>query len=240
MQHRFYFAASVFFACCWFWVHTLKRPNPVYSTPAPVQQQVARPAPGTPRLVRPPLPPNEAGNIPFLENRLSLTIPTRWRPLPTNLPAIIEDHDEGFTIRASREGASAFFVSETAFGNAFTITYTLQHDGFGRTTVGLYGMNRKDWLASTVLDTDDTNYMCFATASQSTQYKWPSQPFMNTKVKLGFKVLGESVQFIVNGTVYETFPFPIYEYYSPAISVSSVKWKSGDNVTTFFEVEGRP
>jgi hypothetical protein len=91
-------------------------------------------------------------------------------------------------------------------------------------------------MAQADLDTDDTAYLNFSSNSgQSTQYKYSSAPYMNQKITIDLMFTGGEIEFKANGQSMEVMRFTPRPF-QIAIAVSSVPWKSGDNVTRLYSV----
>jgi RHS repeat-associated protein len=139
-------------------------------------------------------------------------------------------------VQAAKTGDNGQFVSKATFTGDSDTTFAFNHQGFGRTNVGLYYPPTNSWLALAALDTDDTNYLNFSSATSSTEWKYAGTPYMNRTVAIRMKVTGNQIQFYADGILKETMPFSAPGPYALAVSVSSVSWKSGDNTTDFASV----
>ena len=140
-------------------------------------------------------------------------------------------------VLAPRTGSNATFLSKLSFTGDVDVTFTLNHQGFGRNSLGLaLASNSSSLPASVTLDTNDTAYLSFASGSQATEYKYSSSPYMNRTVVFRLKVVGSQVQFYADSILMETMPFSASGPVRIFLGIGSVSWKSGDNITDFYNV----
>jgi hypothetical protein len=137
--------------------------------------------------------------------------------------------------------------SNTVFAGNIDVSFTYNHQGFGRTNVGLMSADSTTALAVAALDTDDTNYLNFivpncSDAACSTEYEHAGTPYMNRWTTIRIQVQGTNVMFYagVDGqtptlldTLHLSSPLNSYRLY---LDVHSAPWKSGGNTTTFRNV----
>ena len=138
-------------------------------------------------------------------------------------------------IQSSQAGSGSAYalLSIDVFAGDIDFSVQLDHQGFGRTVIGLWSAASTNWLASAILDTDDTAYLAFTSGSFSTEYEYSSVPYMDQWITLEIKTSGNVVQFYANGVLLETTSFAPSGTFQLGLSVSSVPWKSGDNDTSF-------
>jgi len=126
----------------------------------------------------------------------------------------------------------------TLYGNQIlngdvAATFTFNHQGFGRTMVGLWSVATNTWAVAATLDTNDTNYLDLSSAVASTEYKYSGSPYMNRWITIQIQTVQSRAYFRVDGVVLENMPLSAQGGYRPAVSVGSVSWKSGANDTYF-------
>jgi YD repeat-containing protein len=145
-----------------------------------------------------------------------------------------------FLVQSSQVGAgsSITFLSNDSFTGDMDLSVQLDHQGYGRTIIGLWSAASTNWLASAILDTDDTAYLAFDSGAFSTQYEFSSAPYMDQWITLRIKTSGNIVQFFANGVLLETTSFTASGTFQLGLSVGSVPWKSGNNDTSFRLVNG--
>ncbi len=129
-------------------------------------------------------------------------------------------------------GSAFTMLSKESLTGDVDYSVQLNHQGFGRTFVGLWSVASNNWLALSVLDTDDTAYLAFSAGTLSTEYKYASEPYLNRWVNLQIKTVGNTVQFFVNGVLFEATTVAMPAAFRFGFSVGSVPWKSGDNDTS--------
>lgn len=142
----------------------------------------------------------------------------------------------GLEIIAPRIGSSIFFRSNRVFTGNLATTFSLEHRGFGRTTVGLVLPNTQTWISSVTLDTDDTAYLAFGSQGRSTEYKYSSAPYLNHPISLDLIIKGDEIAMGPTGGFVEHMTFIDIASYQLAFAVGSVTWKSGDNQTRMYSV----
>ena len=133
-------------------------------------------------------------------------------------------------------GSSYALLSDDSFAGDIDFSVQLDHQGYGRTVIGLWSASAANWLASAILDTDDTAYLAFTSGAFSTDYEFSSVPYMDQWITLRIKTSGNTVQFFANGILLETTSFTPSGTFQLGLSVASVPWKSGDNDTSFRQV----
>jgi hypothetical protein len=111
-------------------------------------------------------------------------------------------------------------------------SFVFNHQGFGRTSVGLWSTATNDWAAVAILDTNDTNYLAFSAGGPSTEGRYSGSPYMNRWIVMRFLVHGSRVDFFANGTQLESMNF-VPGAFRLAVSVGCASWKSGANDTAF-------
>ena len=142
-------------------------------------------------------------------------------------------------IQAPASGSGVTFLSNRGFGSNIDATFSFRHQGFGRTTVGIYSASAKQWLADASLDTNDTAYLGFASGGQSSGYTFPSAPYMNTPITIRIVIDGNQASFYANNQLMATYPFTRLVPFQLGFAVGSVSWKTGDNISDFFRVNAK-
>jgi hypothetical protein len=135
-------------------------------------------------------------------------------------------------------GSSIGLASNVAFSGDVDVTFQFDHEGYGRTSVGIWEPNSGGYLAEADLDTDDTCYLNFGTGAYSTQYEYSCAPYMDLLVPIRLQVQGNQITFYADGNPMVTFPYspPPTGPVQLGFNSSSVPWKSGSNYTTFTSV----
>ena len=139
-------------------------------------------------------------------------------------------------VQAPVSGGSARFVAKSSFSADVDVTFTYNHQGFGRTTVGLWSLDLNDWQVWADLDTNDTACLYLNSRGQPTAPLCPSTSYMNRTLALRIVVVGYQVTFYDDHSALGSLPFSPVGPYAPVIAVGSVNWKGGDNITTFYSV----
>jgi hypothetical protein len=124
-------------------------------------------------------------------------------------------------------------VSKDVFIGDVDYYVELNHQGKGRSTIGLWSDNVTNFLASTVLDTDDTDYLAFGAGAFATDWKYAGSPYMNRWITLRIKTVGNQIQFYADGLLLETTSLVMNGGVRLGFGAASVAWKSGDNDTSF-------
>lgn len=141
-------------------------------------------------------------------------------------------------VQASRSspyppGSSFRLLSNDSFVGDVDYSVLLDHQGKGRTIIGLWSVASNNWVAVSALDTDDTDYLAFAAGSFSTDWKYAGDPYMNRWITLRIKTVGNVAQFYADGVLLESLSITASGPLQLGLIVSSVPWKSGDNDTSF-------
>lgn len=146
-------------------------------------------------------------------------------------------------LRASRSapdpaGSLIGLVSKQTFSGNVDVTFDLNHQGYGKTEVGLFATFELRPLVFVDLDTDDVACLWMnAPGLASAISRCPSSQYMNRWLTLRIKVEGNQVSFLADETLLATVPetSPAGSY-RVGFAVSSVSWKSGDNFTSIRRV----
>jgi hypothetical protein len=123
-------------------------------------------------------------------------------------------------------------TSNQIFTGRIHAVFTFNHQGFGRTNVGLWSVTKNTWAALATLDTDDTNNLSFFAGDPSTEYKLPGSPFMNRWITIVIDI-PDMVLFSVDGGVVAGMPLLVPDGFRLAVNVGCASWKSGANDTFF-------
>jgi hypothetical protein len=136
-------------------------------------------------------------------------------------------------------GSHVTLSTNSVFTGDIDVTFQFNHQGYGRTNVGLVSQDDSKFLAVAASDTNDTDYLNFIVPPNSTEYEYASSPYMNRPVAIRVVVQGLQVSFYagVDGNTpvllktwtFSSSPGP----FRLALDVGSVPWKSGDNITSF-------
>ena len=135
---------------------------------------------------------------------------------------------------ASWPESYAAFLSNNEFTGDLDYSVELNHQGRGRTVIGLWDISTNNWVAQAILDTDDTDQLNFAVGAVSTEYKYAGTPYMNRWITLRIRTVGDLIRFYADGTLLETMALP--KTSGPLqlrFQVGSVSWKSGAKDTSF-------
>jgi len=149
-------------------------------------------------------------------------------------PSIFSDGK--LEIIAPRSGSSIMFRTNRSFTGDLAANFSLEHKGFGRTTIGLVVPNTTTWISSVTLDTDDTGYFAFGSQGLSTEYKYSSAPYLNHQISVDLIIQGNQITMGPSDGFVEHMPFVNVAAYQLAFAVGSVSWKSGDNQTRIYSV----
>jgi hypothetical protein len=136
-------------------------------------------------------------------------------------------------------GSNIGLLSNLTFSGDLDVTFQFNHQGYGRTSVGIWDANTAvGYLAEADLDTDDTCYLNFGTGAYSTQYEYSCTPYMDTLLPIRLQVQGGQITFYADGNSMVTFPYtpPPTGPVQLGFDAGSVPWKSGSNDTTFSSV----
>lgn len=130
------------------------------------------------------------------------------------------------------------FRSKQAFRGDIDASFQFFHGGYGRTSVGLWSVSQNQGVIWTVLDTDDTNYLLFASGPYSTDYSYSSTPYLNRWITLRIQTVGAQVKFYADSgggsQLLQTWPrLNQSDSYNLVFGSGSVCWKSGPNNTSF-------
>lgn len=143
-------------------------------------------------------------------------------------------------------GTSITYLTKQSFGGNIDVAFQLNHGGYGRTSVGLWSVNRNERVIEIDLDSDDTAYLNLASGEASTQSTYPSAPYMNTWITLRIQVVGDQATFYAENSsdsqALQTWPVPKSsppDVYYLFFSVGSICWKSGANDTSLKSVSVR-
>jgi hypothetical protein len=144
-------------------------------------------------------------------------------------------------VYASNAPSNITFLSNLIFTGDIDVTFQFNHQGYGRTNVGLSSSDGSTSLALAALDTDDTNYLAFVAPPNSTEYEHSGSPYMNRWTTIRIQVQGTQAKFYaaVDGntpTLLDTLAFSPSGSFRLMFNVSSQPWKSGDNTTSFRSV----
>jgi hypothetical protein len=123
--------------------------------------------------------------------------------------------------------------SKTIFTGDVDATFVLNHQGFGRTNVGIWSATRNTWDIVVTLDTDDTNFLSFAAGGPSTEGKHSGSPFMNKWTTIQIKTAYRVTYFLVDDREVERLPQLAAGPFRVAVNVGCASWKSGANDTVF-------
>ncbi len=161
-----------------------------------------------------------------------------WQ-LAQNYGATILTYTPGnIRLQASRSapyppGSSIGFLSNQTFSGDVDLTVELNHQGFGRTTVGLFGVSGITPLITFDLDTDDVPYLFTSVHGHEGRTR-SNGPYLNRWITLRIKIEGNQAEFFADGVLLETIPYPTPAgQYRTWFSAGSVPWKSGDSDTSF-------
>jgi len=125
-------------------------------------------------------------------------------------------------------------ISNQTFCGDIDVTFELNHQGFGQTKVGLYGLSASDPLVFFDLDTDDVACLWMNVPGSPVRNRCPSSAYLNRWLTLRITIVGNQAEFYADGALLETIPYPAPAgAYRAWFSVSSVPWKSGDNDSSF-------
>lgn len=116
------------------------------------------------------------------------------------------------------------------------VTFDFKHEGFGRTSVGLWSVARNEWQVWADLDTNDTPCLYLNSWNQPGTSVCPSDRYLNRPLALRIQVAGNRVTFYVDNAAVGSFNYVNSGPCTPSMGAGSVNWKSGDNVTTFYGV----
>lgn len=211
---------------------SIAQPAPFLSVSQP--QPNATPKPG----FAPPLPPppatlvgatqfvllgdNPAGSSNWISQaQLGATQVTWHNPQPLEIIAQ-PNPQSNITLYSSR-----------IFSGNVDASFVFDHQGFGRTSVGLWSAAKNEFAAVAILDTNDTNYLDFSAGGLSTEYKYSSTPYMNKWTTIELRVVGTTVFFLADGVQLESMPVITQGGLRAAVGAGSVSWKSGANDTSF-------
>jgi hypothetical protein len=136
-------------------------------------------------------------------------------------------------MQASRKNSSVTLLSTFSYAGDVDFSVQLNHQGYGRTIIGLWSTNSNNWLANACLDTDDTDYLAFGSGSFTTENKYSGKNYMNRWINLRIRITGDLVEFFANGVLLASTHSATAGAFRLALTVGSVPWKSGDNNTSF-------
>ncbi|HEX3747049.1 MAG TPA: hypothetical protein VHW09_24100 [Bryobacteraceae bacterium] len=139
-------------------------------------------------------------------------------------------------IQAPVSGSSIIFLSNQQFSGDIDADFRFNHQGFGRTTVGIYCASARQWLAEADLDTNDTAYLGLGSGGRSSGYAYSSAPYLNTLITIRIIINGDHARVYANNELMVSYPFTPVVPYQLGLAVNSVSWKSGDNITDFYRV----
>lgn len=158
-----------------------------------------------------------------------------------NSGASISFPEDKLQVLASRNSGVGMWLSQVFFNGNIKVRFIYSHSGSGRTTVGLVDGSSTlpdvKWSANLDLDTDDTAYLNFSCGAQTTQYKHSSSGYLNRFITVDFVVDSGIIDLYIDGAFMEKMSFPQQSSYRLAIAVSSVPWKSGNNVSSFDSIK---
>jgi hypothetical protein len=183
--------------------------------------------------------PLQTNQYTFLENfQNAPNLSNNWTVSVNTGTNVVTYTTGNLRVQASQagSGSSITFLSNESFDGDIDLSVQLDHQGYGRTVIGLWSASATNWLASSILDTDDTAYLAFTSGSFSTEYEYSSVPYMDQWITLEIKTSGNVVQFYANGVLLETTSFTLSGTFQLGLSVGSVPWKSGGNDTSFRQV----
>lgn len=139
-------------------------------------------------------------------------------------------------------GSNVRLSTNQIFSGDIDVTFEYNHQGYGRTNVGLISANDATALALAALDTDDTNYLNFIVPPNSTEYEHSGSPYMNRWTTIRIKVEGTEIKFyasvdgnppeLLNTLSFSSAPSSFRLFFD----AGSVPWKSGPNITSFSSV----
>ena len=148
----------------------------------------------------------------------------------------VEEQNGGLTFVASKDPQSSIMLvnKKQLTGSVVEYVAEINHQGAGRTTLGVWSTNKRAWLASIDLDTDDTNYLSFGAGGKGTEWKYQGTPYMNHWVRFGIQIMGQQVNFSVDGKAIEMMGCDADSGpWSVGVAVGSVGWKSAPNNTQY-------
>jgi len=137
-------------------------------------------------------------------------------------------------------GGGVLFLSRQIFTGDVDVSFELNHQGYGQTSVGLFDTAGLTQLVNFDLDTDDVPCLYLSVPGQPTQASCPSSQYMNRWLTLRIQLQGTSVLFYVDGRLMQTISYSTPAgSYRIAFGAGSVPWKSGGNDTSFRMVTGQ-
>ena len=161
-----------------------------------------------------------------------------WQLLPTSGLTQMTYTFGNFRIQASPTNppSGMTLLSNQLFVGDLDYSVQFNHQGYGRTNVGLWDPSANSWTALVTLDTDDTNLLAFNAGPISTQGKYSGTPYMNRWITISMKITGNQISFYADGMLKETFTLPANGGYNLGLNVGCASWKTGANDTSFGQV----
>ena len=91
-------------------------------------------------------------------------------------------------------GSSIGLASNLTFANPIDVTFQFNHQGYGRTSVGIWSPITTGFIAEADLDTDANCHLTFVSGTYSTQTQYSCTPYMNRLLPIRLQVLRSKIR----------------------------------------------